>query len=129
MEWMAKLVTAAQALLLAQFGAAKPSDAAMAPDLAEAAKWAAAVSAGTPDALQQYISQFPHGERLSDAFDLIVQNEIESAKSSLSAGALTGVQLSEARKEQPELLERNFDLGTNKNTGTPNQGGESLTPY
>lgn len=120
MKWIAKFVTAAQALLLAQFGAAKPGEAAMPSDVTEATKWAAAVSAGTPDALQQFISQFPDGERLGEAFELIVLSEIEAAKSA-SPVAVTGVQLSEARNERPEVLEHDFDLGVTKS--------DALTPY
>lgn len=128
MKWIAKFVTAAQALLLAQVGAAKPGDAAMPSDVTEAAQWEAAISAGTPDALQQFISQFPDGERLGEAFELIVLSEIEAAKSG-SAGPVTGVQVSEARSERPEVLEHDFDLGVNKNDGALDEESGGLTPY
>lgn len=128
MKWIAKIVTAAQAVLLAQFGAAKPGEAAMPSDVTEAATWAAAVTAGTPDALQQFISQFPDGERLGEAFELIVLSEIAAAKSA-SPGAAPGVQLSEARSERPEVLEHDFDLGVSKDDGALNEDSDFLTPY
>lgn len=123
MKRIAKFVTAIQALLLAPLGAAKPSDAATPPDFTETAAWESAVTAGTPEALQQFISHFPQGERLSDAFELIVQGEVEAAKS-LAERAATDLQLSEAR---PEHLEHDFDLGAGrKNQNEDNRG---LYPY
>lgn len=129
MKAIAKFVTAVQALLLAPMGAAKPVDAATPGDFTEAARWEAAISSGTPEALQQYISQFPHGERLGEAFELIVEGEIEAAKSD-PVGHPADVQLSEARPEGLEVLEQDFDLGR----GSPQDrlddgGGTGLNPY
>jgi hypothetical protein len=128
MNLIAKLVTAAQALLLAQLGAVKSGDAATPSDLTEATEWDAAISAGTPEAFQQYISQFPRGERLGEAFELIVLSEIETAKS-LSDAAVSDIQLSEARREDLEVLERNFDLGTRKTDESQSEESDRLGPY
>lgn len=128
MKWIAKLVTAAQAVLLAQVGATRAADAAPPPDLTEADRWQAAVAAGTPDALQQYLSQYPRGERMGEAFELIVQGEIEVAKSTLAAAA-GDIQLSEARRDQPERIEHDFDVSPATNTLDQNGAGGSLGPY
>lgn len=128
MKWIAKLVTAAQAVLLAQLGAAKPGDAATPSHFTEAAEWDAAISAGTPEALQQFISHYPHGVRLGDAFELIVQSEIEAAMSRPEAAA-TGIQLSEARREGVELLEQDFDVGPAPKDDDSNEDGGPLGPY
>ena len=104
MNRIAKIVAAMQALLLAPIGAAKSADAAQSEALSEAARWHAAISSGSPEDLQRFITDFPQGERLGDAFEQIVEGEIAAAKSD-SAGA---VQLAEARRD-PELLEFDFD--------------------
>lgn len=124
MNRIAKLLTAVQALLLAPLGAVKSADAARPDTFTEAAQWQAAISSGTPEALQQYISQFPQGERLGDAFELIVEGEIEAAKSDTGGS----VQLSEARRDRPEVLEHDFDRGSLRPNQDPNQDG-GLNPY
>jgi hypothetical protein len=128
MKWIAKLVTAAQAVLLAQVGAARAADAAPSPDFNEADQWQAAVAAGTPEALQQYLSQYPRGERMGEAFELIVLSEIEAANSApvIAAG---DIQLSEARRDEPERLEHDFDVSPTTNTLDQSGDGESLGPY
>lgn len=128
MKWIAKLVTAAQAVLLAQAGATRAADAAPPADLTEADRWHAAIAAGTPDALQQYLSQYPRGERVGEAFELIVLSEIEAAKSA-TAVAAGDIQLSEARRDQPERLEHDFDVGPATNTLDQSGPGGSLGPY
>jgi hypothetical protein len=128
MKWIAKLVTAAQAVLLAQLGATRGADASPPHDLTEADQWQAAVAAGTPDALQQYLSQYPRGERMGEAFELIVLSEIEAANSA-PAVAAGDIQLSEARRDQPERLEHDFDVSPTTNTQDPSGGGGSLGPY
>ena len=126
MKWIAKLVTAAQAVLLAQVGAVRAADAAPPPGLSDDDQWQAAVAAGTPDALQQYLSQYPRGERMGEAFELIVLSEIEAATSAVAAG---DIQLSEARRDQPERLEHDFDITPTTNTQDQSGAGESLGPY
>jgi hypothetical protein len=125
MKRIAKFITAIQALLLAPLGAVKPSHAATPSDLTETAAWEAAVSTGSPEALQQFISHFPQGERLSEAFGLIVQVEVEAAKSATGRAA-TDLQLSEAR---PEILERNFDRGVGRKYENQNEDNRGLNPY
>ena len=127
MKWIAKLVTAAQAVLLAHLGTARADEVAP-PDFTEADRWQAAIAAGTPDALQQYISQHPHGDHLGDAFELIVLNEIEAAKF-VPQGGVGDVQLSEARRDQLEMLEHDFDVGPAQSNEEQNGEGESLGPY
>lgn len=121
MKWIAKIVTAAQAVLLAQFGAVKPGEAAAPSEMTEAAEWNAALSAGTPEALQRFISHYPHGPRLGEAFELIVQSEIDAAA--------TGIQLSEARREGSEMLEHDFDVGPAPKDDHSNEDGGRLGPY
>jgi hypothetical protein len=128
MKWIAKLVTAAQAVLLAQVGAARAADAAPPPDFSEADQWQAAVAAGTPEALQQYLSQYPRGERMGEAFELIVLSEIEAANSAAVVAA-GDIQLSEARRDEPERLEHDFDVSPTTNTLDQSGDGESLGPY
>ena len=125
MKRIAKFVTAIQALLLAPLAAAKPSEAATPSEFTETAAWEAAVSAGTPEALQQFISHFPQGERLGEAFGLIVQGEVEAAKS-LADRAAADLQLSEAR---PEVLEHDFDRGVGRKNEIQNEDGRGLNPY
>jgi len=125
MKRIAKFMTAIQALLLAPLGTATPSDAATPSDFTETSAWEAAVSSGTPEALQQFISHFPQGERLGDAFELIVHAEVEAAKSDADRAA-TDLQLSEAR---PEVLERNFDLGAGRKIESLNEDSRGLNPY
>ena len=128
MRWIAKLVTAAQAVLLAHSGAARAGDAGVPPDLAEADQWQAAVAAGTPEALQRYLSQFPRGERMGEAFELIVLSEIEAA-SAAAQGAAGHVQLSEGLGDSMEMLEHDFDVGPAQSNDEQNGEGESLGPY
>ncbi len=125
MKRIAKFITAIQALLLAPLGAAKPSDAAMPSHFTETAAWESAVSRGTPEALQRYISHFPQGERSGEAFGLIVQAEVEAAKSAADQAA-TELQLSEARSE---IIERNFDRGVVRKNESQNEDSRGLTPY
>ena len=125
MKRIAKFVTAIQALLLAPLGAAKPSDATMPSDVSETAAWETAISSGTTEALQQFISYFPQGERLGDAFELIVQGEVEAAKSAADRAA-TDLQLSEAR---PERLEHDFDRGVMRQDKSPSEDNRGLRPY
>lgn len=128
MKLIAKFVTAIQALLLAPLGAAKPGDAATLAEFTETAAWEAAVSTGTPEALQQFISHFPQGERLGEAFGLIVQSEIEAAKS-VSEGTVADLQLAEARRDPPEVLEQDFDRGTGQKNENLNEDSRGLNPY
>lgn len=128
MKWIAKLATAAQAVLLAQLGVARPADAAAPPQFTEAAGWQAAISSGTPEALQQFISHFPRGERTSEAFELIVVSEIATAQS-LSKATAAATQLAEARRQDLEMLEHDFDLGTGKKESSPAEDSERLGPY
>ncbi len=122
MKRIAKFVTAIQALLLAPLGVATPSDAATPSDFTETSAWDAAVSSGTPEALQQFISHYPQGERLGEAFELIVRAEVEAAKSDAHRAA-TDLQLSEARSE---ILEQNFDRGAGRKIENLN---EDSRPY
>lgn len=124
MNRVAKIITALQALLLAPLGAAKASEAPPPADLTESAAWQAAVLDGTPEALQRFITHFPEGDRMGDAFGLIVQSEVETAKSAVQAAG--AVQLSEAGLE---VLEQNFDLGTGRKLEDQNQDDRGLTPY
>ena len=128
MNRIAKLLTAVQALLLAPMGVAKSADAARPDDFTEAAQWQAAISSGTPEDLQRFISQFPQGERLSEAFELIVEGEIEAAKSE-PGGSLSAVQLAEARRDRLEVLEHDFDRGALRPEQDPNQDERGLAPY
>ena len=123
MNRFAKLLTAVQALLLAPLGAAKSADAARPDDFTETAQWQAAISSGTPEALQQFISQFPQGERLGEAFELIVEGEIEAAKSE------PALQLAEARRDKLEVLEHDFDRGAIRPEQDPTQTERDLAPY
>ena len=127
MKWIAKLMTAAQAVLLAHLGAAKPGDAATPPEPTEATEWQAAIATGTPEALQQFIKQHPRDSRLGEAFELIVLSEIAAAEA-LADAAAGEVQLSEARQE-PEMLEHNFDLGLGKKDQDQGGGSGRLGPY
>ena len=128
MKLIAKVITAVQALLLAPMGAAKPGEAATPAEFNEAAGWEAATSVGTPEALQQFISRFPRGERLGEAFDLIVQNEIEAAGPG-SADSPINVQLSEARRDRLEVLEHDFDRGSPAGGPSSNEDSGGPTPY
>lgn len=123
MNRVAKFITALQALLIAPLGAAGAGDAPTPSELSEAAAWQAALSSGTPEALQQFISHFPQGDHLSEAFGLIVQGELEAARSDAGAAA---VQLSEAGLE---VLEHDFDLGADRKLDNQNENTRGLTPY
>lgn len=118
MKRLAKFITALQALLLAPLGAAKAGDVATPSDFTETAAWEAALSTGTPEALQQFIAHYPQGERLGDAFGLIVQGEVDRAA--------TDLQLSEAPQE---VLEHEFDRGVIGKNLNPNEDNRGLTPY
>ena len=125
MKWIAKYMTAMQALLLLSLGISKPSSAAIPSDPAEGSEWAAAVSAGTPEALQRFISQFPRSERLGDALDLIIQQEIAARSVLVDTG--TEVQL--AQRGPPEVLEHELDPGTGKDIQDLLDDGGALAPY
>ena len=124
MNRVAKVITALQALLIAPLGAAKAGDAPIPSKYTEAAAWQAALSSGTPEALQQFISRFPQGDHLGDAFGLIVQSEVETARSDASAAG--AVQLSEAGLE---VLEHDFDQGVGRTLEDQNQDIRGLNPY
>jgi len=125
MKRLAKFITALQALLLAPLGAAKAGDVATPSDFAETSAWEAARSTGTPEALQQFIAHYPQGERLGDAFGLIVQGEVAAAQSDVHRAA-TDLQLSEALQE---VLERDFDPGAGPKQENLSDDGRGLTPY
>ena len=124
MNRIAKFITALQALLIAPLGAAKAGDPVAPSEHTEAAAWQTALSSGTPEALQQFITHFPQGEHLSEAFALIVQSEVETAGS--EAGAARAVQLAEAGLE---VLEREFDPGTLQTPAPQNESDRGLAPY
>ncbi len=117
MKRLAKFITAIQALLLAPLAAAKASDAATPSDFTETAAWEAALTTGTPEALQQFIAHFPQGEHLGEAFGLIVEGEVAAAQSDVDRVA-TDVQLSEALLE---VLEHEFDRGVIRPDQNPNE--------
>lgn len=125
MNRVAKFITALQALLIAPLGAAGAGDAPTPSELSEAAAWQAALSSGTPEALQRFISRFPQGDHLNDAFGLIVESEVQAANSDAASRA-TAVQLSEAGLE---VLERDFDLGVGRTLENQNEDNRGLTPY
>ena len=125
MKRLAKFITAVQALLLAPLGAAKAGDAATPSDFTETAAWEAALTTGTPEALQQFIAHFPQGERLGEAFGLIVQGEVAAAQSDVDRVA-TDLQLSEALLE---VLEHDFDRGVIRKDQNPNEDNRGLNPY
>lgn len=125
MKWIAKCMTSVQAMLLLPLGISNPSDAAITSDFTEGSEWKAAVSAGTPEALQRFISQFPRSEQLGDALDLIIQQEI-AARSAL-VDTRTEVQL--AGHGPSEVLERDFDPGTAKDNPDSLDDGGRLGLY
>lgn len=125
MNRVAKFITALQALLIAPLGAAGAGDAPTPSEPSEAAAWQAALSSGTPEALQRFISRFPQGDHLNDAFGLIVESEVQAANSDAASRA-TAVQLSEAGLE---VLERDFDLGVGRTLENQNEDNRGLTPY
>ncbi len=93
-----------QGILLVSVGIFKPGIAVTQPDTTETLAWENAIYASTPDAMQQFISQFPQSDRLGDAFDLLVQGEIEMTRS-VGGSAVRDVQLAQADFSAPEQLE------------------------
>ena len=125
MNRLAKFVMAMPALLLAPFGVAKPGNAAAPPLMGETAAWEAARSAGTPEALQAFIARYPQGRLLEDAFGLLVQGEIEAARSE-ARSAPSEIQIGQS---EPEVLERNFDLGVSRRQENLGDDARGATPY
>lgn len=124
MNRVAKIAAALQALLIAPLGAAKADVAATPTERTEAAAWQAALSSGSPEALQQFISRFPNGNHLGEAFGLIVQSEVETAGA--EAIAARAVQLADAGLE---VLEREFEPGAVQTPSPQNESDRGLAPY
>ena len=95
MRWLIKFMSVAQALLLLPLVVSKHGDAALTPDSSEDAAWAQSVSIGTPQALQKFISQYPHSDKVDSAFDLMIEFQVESAKTLSLSGGL-GSQLAQS---------------------------------
>jgi hypothetical protein len=93
-----KCISVVQALLLLPFAISKPGDAAPSPDSPEKAAWEESVLIGTPVAFQQFISRFPQGDRIDDAFDMIIDSQVVAAQALARRGALD-VQLAQSATE------------------------------
>jgi hypothetical protein len=104
MGWIFKPFSILRALLLLPLAVFKPGDVAPAPVNPEDEAWTQSLSVGTPQALQEFISQYPHSSKVESAFDLMVNFQVETARARAWRNAL------EAQVAQdPEMLESDFD--------------------
>ncbi len=105
MGWIFKPISILRALLLFPLAVFRPGDAAPAPDNPEDEAWTKSLSVGTPQALQGFISQYPHSSKVESAFDLMVNFQVETAKARAWRNALE-TQVA----QDPEMLELEFDF-------------------
>jgi hypothetical protein len=96
MGWIFKPISILRALLLFPLAVFRPP---------EDEAWTQSLSVGTPQALQEFISQYPHSSKVESAFDLMVNFQVETARAGAWRNAL------EAQVAQdPEMLELEFDF-------------------
>ena len=77
MRLMAALLASLRAALMATFASSGTLQAQQPADADEAA-WGAAQSAGTAEACQRYLDQFPVGRHADEAFRCLVEESLES---------------------------------------------------
>jgi hypothetical protein len=75
---LATLLLGLRALLLATL-AHSPAVHAQGVPSADDAAWAAAAEAGTADAYQQYLEEFPAGRHVEEAFRLLIETQLDAA--------------------------------------------------
>lgn len=107
MGWIFKPFSVLRALLLLPLAISKPGDVSSAPDDPEDEAWAQSLSVGTPQALQEFISLYPDSSKVESAFDLIVEFQVETAKTKAWSQEFE-VQVAQDR----EILEFDFDTDT-----------------
>jgi hypothetical protein len=76
MNRLATLLISLRALLLATLAGAPGVHAQELPSADDAA-WAAAIEAGTAEACQQYLEEFPAGRHAEEAFRCLVEGQLE----------------------------------------------------
>ena len=76
MNRLATLLVSIRALLTAALAAA-PVVHAQAPGDADDTAWGAAIEAGTADACQQYLEEFPAGRHAEEAFRCLIEGQLE----------------------------------------------------
>ena len=75
-----KPISILRALLLLPLAVSKPGDVTPAPNSPEDVAWVQSLSVGTPQALQSFISHYPHSSMIDSAFDLMVDLQVETAR-------------------------------------------------
>ena len=78
MNRLATLLLSLRALVMASLAGTPLAHGQELPSADDAA-WAAAVEAGTADACQQYLEEFPAGRHAEDAFRCLIEGEFEVA--------------------------------------------------
>ena len=76
MNRLATLLVGLRALLLATLTGAPAAQGQELPSADDAA-WAAAIEAGTADACQQYLEEFPAGRHAEEAFRCLIEGQLE----------------------------------------------------
>jgi hypothetical protein len=77
MHRLATLFLGLRALLLATLAGAPVHGQGL--PSADDAAWAAAVTADTPEAYQEYLEEFPAGRHVEEAFRLLIETQLEDA--------------------------------------------------
>jgi hypothetical protein len=78
MNRLATLLISLRALLLATLAGAPGVHAQELPSADDAA-WATAIEAGTAEACQQYLEEFPAGRHAEEAFRCLIEGQLEGA--------------------------------------------------
>ena len=104
MRWIFAPISILKALLLLPLAVSRPGDVASASDNLEDEAWTQSISVGTPQALQDFISQYPHSSKVETAFDLMVDFQVETARARSLHNAIE-VQVA----QDLEMLELDFD--------------------
>lgn len=77
MRWIAALYSSLRTLMIATFASSGVAQAQQPADADDRA-WEAAQSAGTTDAFQRYLEQYPIGRHAEDAFRSLIEERTES---------------------------------------------------
>jgi hypothetical protein len=84
MSRLAIILLSLRALVMATLAAAPTAHAQGLPSADDAA-WAAALEAGTPEAYQGYLEEFPAGRHVELAFRLLIESQLETAPDAAQA--------------------------------------------
>ena len=88
MRWMATVYASVRALMIAALAGQAGVVHAQQGSPADEAAWETVTSQGTPEAAQQYLSEFPTGVHAEEAFRLLVEGQLPTNRNVGTAAAV-----------------------------------------